>query len=162
MIFKWLFSFRYVAFVAVIGSLAGAMMMFFVGAFKTFQSFKVIFGRFDDVQQDISMLATKYLIGAMDNFLIAVAFLVLAYGIFGLFIEKNILQKDFGSLSWIKINSIKNLKNILAELIIIILFVFFLEVVLQNIDQLDWELLVLPISILLMAGGLKLLQKVEE
>ncbi|NMS24028.1 YqhA family protein, partial [Vibrio parahaemolyticus] len=50
-----------------------------------------------------------------------------------------------------------HLKNILAEVIIVILFVKFLELVLINFDSLDWTILTLPISILVLSLGLKFL-----
>lgn len=54
-------------------------------------------------------------------------------------------------------------KNVLAEVIVIILFVKFLEVVFVNINNLKWEIAILPVSILLLALGLKSLSlnKVE-
>jgi uncharacterized membrane protein YqhA len=49
------------------------------------------------------------------------------------------------------------LKNTLAEIIIVILFVKFLEVALLNLDNLTWNLFVLPGSILLLSLSLKFL-----
>jgi uncharacterized membrane protein YqhA len=49
------------------------------------------------------------------------------------------------------------LKNTLAEVIIIILFVNFLEIALLNLKSLTWELFILPGSILLLALSLKFL-----
>jgi hypothetical protein len=46
--------------------------------------------------------------------------------------------------------NIGHLKNVLAEVIVVILFVKFLEAVLVNLDNLKWEVLVLPVSILLL------------
>lgn len=60
-------------------------------------------------------------------------------------------------LSWIQIPSISHLRNVLAEVIIIILFVKFLETFLVRIDRLEWEILTLPTSILLLALALKFL-----
>lgn len=158
MLFKWLFSTRFLTIIAVLGAVAGAVLMIIVGALKTYKAFYYIFSDLTLSGNETATLATKTLIGGVDNFLIAMALLVLAYGTFGLFIEKKVIDRDYGSLSWIKIKSIKHLKDILAELIIIILFVYFLEVILSNIDKLDWKLLILPVSIILLAGALKLLR----
>jgi len=51
---------------------------------------------------------------------------------------------------------------VLAEVIVIILFVKFLEVVFVNIDNLKWEIVILPISIVLLALGLKFLSLNKE
>ena len=61
------------------------------------------------------------------------------------------------ALQWIKIRSIGDLKNVLAEVIVVILFVKFLEVALLNLEKMEWDLLVLPGSILLLAIALKFL-----
>ena len=60
--------------------------------------------------------------------------------------------------SWININNVQQLKKILAELVVVILFVKFLEVALVNLDSLAWEMLVLPGSILLLALSIKFLE----
>jgi uncharacterized membrane protein YqhA len=56
-----------------------------------------------------------------------------------------------------RIQSIGDLKNLLCQVIIVILFVHFLKVVIVKADALAWVDLVLPISILILAGGLKIL-----
>lgn len=57
------------------------------------------------------------------------------------------------TLDWINITTISDLKAILAEVII----VKFLEVILLSLDNLTWPVLILPISIALLASGLKIL-----
>jgi ABC-type multidrug transport system permease subunit len=46
--------------------------------------------------------------------------------------------------------------------IVILLLASFLEVVFINIDPIKWELLILPISIVLIAIGLKILKLNKE
>lgn len=56
------------------------------------------------------------------------------------------------------ITSIAQLKVIIAELIIVILFVNFMEDVLgSDINTYQWEILVIPLSVVLLALGLKFL-----
>jgi len=95
---------------------------------------------------------------SLDTFLIALALFIFAYGIFTLFISNKNDVESNGVLKWINIPSIGHLKNILAEVIIIILFVIFLEVIVENINNLKWEFLIIPISVLLLALGLKFLK----
>jgi len=83
-----------------------------------------------------------------------------AIGIYKLFIDSEAHEKHT-MLVWIKISNINQLKKVLAEVIIVILFVKFLETVIVNIDSMTWELLILPIAILLLAAGLKLLDLAE-
>lgn len=67
-------------------------------------------------------------------------------------------MEDNGVLKWIRSPNIGHLKNVLAEVIIIILFVIFLEVIVENVNNLKWEFLIIPISVLLLALGLKFLK----
>lgn len=53
-------------------------------------------------------------------------------------------------------------EKILAEVIIIILFVIFLELVIENIHNLKWEFLIIPVSVILLGVGLKVLKLDEE
>ena len=56
-----------------------------------------------------------------------------------------------------KITNVNQLKLILGELIVVVLFVKFLEIVLLNSKELALENLILPVGIVLLALGLKLL-----
>lgn len=87
---------------------------------------------------------------------------IFAHGVYTLFISNTSSTKNSGVLNWIQTPNIGHLKNVLAEVIVIILFVKFLEVVFVNIDNLNWNLLILPISIVLMAVGLKVLKLNKE
>ena len=49
-----------------------------------------------------------------------------------------------------------------AKVVLIVLFIIFLETVFVNIDNLKWEIAILPISIVLMALGLKFLRLDRE
>ena len=87
---------------------------------------------------------------------------IFAHGVYTLFISNKIYDDGNGVLKWIRTPNIGHLKNVLAEVIVIILFVKFLEVVFVNIDNLKWEILILPASIVLLALGLKFLSLNKE
>lgn len=80
-----------------------------------------------------------------------------ALGVFTLFICDKKLAKKSSVLKWISTPNIGRLKSILGEVIVIILFVKFLEIILVNLNNLTWEILILPVSILLLALALKFL-----
>ncbi len=153
--------FRYFSFIAIISSLLGSLLLFFVGAWKTYSAIKIVL--FDYIPMGKEHLhpadsATTYLLKALDTFLIALVLFIFARGVFTLFISnKNIIESN-NVLKWISTPNIGHLKNVLAEVIIIILFVIFLEVIFENINNLKWEFIIIPISILLLALGLKFLR----
>lgn len=158
---KPFYIFRYASLIAIIGSLVGSLLLFFIGAWKIYNAILIMF--FDYIPEGNEGLhftdnATIYMMKALDKFLIALALFIFAYGVFTLFISnKSSIDKN-GVLKWIHIPNIGHLKNILAEVIIIILFVIFLELVIENIDDLKWEFLIIPISVLLLGFGLKILK----
>ena len=158
---RLLFSIRYISWVAIVCSITGSLLMFYVGALKTYKAVATIFfGRIP--HESLSQLkpanvTTAYLIKSLDAFLIAFVLMIFAFGVYSLFISKHSDIDESGALKWIRIPSLAHLKNTLAEVIIVVLFVKFLEVALLNLGNLTWELLVLPGSILLLALSLKFL-----
>ncbi len=158
---KVFYIFRYISFTAIICSLIGSLLLFFIGAWKTYSAIKIVL--FDYIPIGKEHLhpadsATAYLLKALDSFLIALVLFIFARGVFTLFISsKNNIEND-DVLKWSRTPNIGHLKNVLAEVIIIILFVMFLEVVFENIDNLKWEFIIIPISILLLSLGLKFLK----
>ena len=158
---RLLFSIRYISWVAIVCSITGSLLMFYVGALKTYKAVATIFfGRIP--HESLSQLkpanvTTAYLIKSLDAFLIAFVLMIFAFGVYSLFISKHSDIDESGALKWIRIPSLAHLKNTLAEVIIIILFVNFLEIALLNLKSLTWELFVLPGSILLLALSLKFL-----
>ncbi|WP_096084766.1 YqhA family protein [Agaribacterium haliotis] len=154
-------SFRLLSWIAIACSLAGSLLMFIAGAVKTYNAYIAAFAphllpastsNLNRIDQ-----ATTYMIQAFDVFLIALVLYIFACGIYSLFIDDGNSKTRPPVLGWIHVPSISHLKHVLAEVIVIILFVQFLEAAFENNDNLSWNLLVLPISILLLAGSLKLL-----
>ena len=56
------------------------------------------------------------------------------------------------------VRSISELKSILAELVIIILMVKFLEEALKNLGGYQWEMLILPVGVFLLALAIRILK----
>jgi len=161
---KFLSIFRYLSLIAIIGSLIGSVILFCVGAWETYQAIKIVL--YDYMPQHFEHMtfadrATTFLLKALDTFLIALVLMIFSKGVYDLFISKS-EPKHSSVLNWIDIPNIGHLKNILAEVIVVILFVIFLEIVFENVDNLKWEFLILPISILILSLGLKFLSLKEK
>jgi uncharacterized membrane protein YqhA len=137
---KHIGNFRILSWIAILCSLAGSLLMFIIGALKTYYAFSVVFVGNEPKESLIHLttadIATKYLIKSLDAFLIALVLFIFAYGVHLLFLTsaKNKPNREF--LNWISIPNISYLKNILAEVIIIILFEKFLDRLLRNCNSL--------------------------
>ena len=155
------YYFRYISWIAIICSLAGSALLFVIGAKKSYSAFSVFL--FDQAPPpelkhlDSADIAISYITKSLDTFLVALVLFIFAHGIFTLFIKNGAEDNTKSVLSWVKTPNIGHLKNKLTEVIIVILFVKFLELVLIKFDQLSWEILILPLAILLLCIGIKLL-----
>lgn len=162
-----LYATRLVTLVAVISSFAGALLMFWLGLVNTGKAFMTQFG---DPGGSLPPgdLTVLQLIGALDRFLIAIVlmFLFFGYGVYVLFVRPEATPPQLGLPQWLHVESIGQLKQILAEVIIIVLFVLFLRVALETYvagaPDFDWNevlgFLALPVAIALLAAGLKMAQ----
>jgi uncharacterized membrane protein YqhA len=156
--------FRYSSYVAIICSLIGSLVLFAIGAWETYEAIEILITQ--DVQGhganiQFSDASTTYVLKALDTFLIALVLIIFAKGIYTLFISSNQNNEDH-VFNWANIPNIGHLKNTLAEVIIVILFVIFLEVIFENLHDLKWEYLILPLSILILALALKFLKLKHE
>jgi len=149
---------RYVSIIAVVSAGLSSLLMFIIGAVKTYSAYAVYV---DSILSATPNAAAKqaiaYLVQGIDAFLIALVFMVFSSGVYNLFIRSdgNSVQIEASTHA---ITSIAELKSIIAELIIVILFVNFMEDVLGSDDNTyQWEILVIPLSVVLLALGLKFL-----
>jgi uncharacterized membrane protein YqhA len=158
---RFFFSFRFVSLVTVFGSLLGSILMFIIGTVKVYTAYTAYFLNYapmtDLGELKGSDLATAYLIKSFDAFLIALVLFIFAYGVYWIFVFQKTEERESDPLKSIRITTISQLKKILAEVIIIILFVKFLEIALINLNNLRWELLIMPGSIMLLSISLKFL-----
>ena len=153
-------SLRYVSLIAVISAGFGSALMFLIGAVKIYNAYAIFM--YDGLVTGSDGVITSkqtiaYLVQGIDAFLIALVFMIFSGGVYNLFIRRGDLGVE-PEVSHTRIQSISQLKSIIAELIVIILFVNFMEDVLaSDINTYQWEMLVIPSSILFLAGSLKLL-----
>lgn len=164
---KILANLRYGAFVGVICAFIGAALMLYVGAVKIYKAIEgyvtgtgnVIFKgtASEKVIKHLSRedIATARIIESMDAFLIALIMMYLGYGMYALFCDKDNTLAKLAPAGIIP-KSIGQLKEILAQIIVIVLIVLFTRNVWINLDDLGWDMLVLPAAIALLALSLRL------
>lgn len=148
---------RFINLLAVGCSFVGALCMCAVGLMKTIKAVMVFVSpdtMFDDAA--LNSVST-YVAHAMDAFLVATVLVVFSTGIFHLFIME-LKESDFKGLrGFERVSSIRGLKKILGELIVVVLFVHFMRLAIEG-TSFDWTILVIPVGALLMAGALRLLK----
>lgn len=152
---------RYVTTVAVLFSFLGSLLMFYIGAVKTIQAVRTYFleeplGPNVPAHLDYSEQATIAVVESIDAFLIALVLMIFSAGVYTLFIGEIKMRGSDSPLKWLHIHSIEDLKRVLAEVVLVILAVLFLRLVLYEAEDLQWEVLVLPAGMALLAVALKL------
>lgn len=163
LIFK---AIRISTFSAILASWLGAILMFILGIGTTYDAFYTMVFAGDAASGGLPRdeATVIYLIEALDRFLIAVVLIYFGFGLYGLFIRPEQHPSTFGLPDWLHVDSIGELKQTVAEVIIVILFVLFLSIAFKtfhsDLDDISIDvvarLLLLPVSILLLAAALRL------
>ena len=157
--FHLFFTLRYLLLLVVIGLFSGSILMIISGGAETLEAFSVFFSNeplaeeFNNIAR--GELAVLKMIGSVGNYLSGLVFLIFSYGIYMLYIHDHSKSMSITIPNWLIVKNIEALKKTLAQVIVIILFVKFLEIILTK--SLVWEDLIIPISIVLLSIGLKFL-----
>jgi len=159
-------SSRYLTVLAVFGSLAGSVLMFLLGLYNIYLAFAGGFRIPLEEGESFGAEAVISVIEALDRFLIAIVLLYFAYGVYTLFLHPEEPEEDLALPEWLKVRQIGQLKQVVAEVIIVILLVLFLRLALQAFHSEDATLepsqiatlIVLPVSILFLALALWFVQ----
>ncbi len=163
---------RYLTLMAVLGSLASSVLMFYLGLYDIYMAFEQGLSAPTQGEAEASpgALAVIKVIEGLDRFLIAIVLLYFAYGVYSLFIRPEQALKEtrdeLALPSWLRVKEIGQLKQVVAEVIIVIIFVLFLRAALQLFQHSDmilsWQqiatLLLLPVCTALLAISLKLVE----
>ena len=94
---------------------------------------------------------------SLDKFLVSLVFLIFSLGILKLLFYDKIPSDKLPK--WLHIEDFKDLKVLLWETILVTLVVLSISLNVKNLDHLTWDILILPVSILVLAIGLILMQK---
>ena len=157
---------RFLSVAAVLGSFAGSILMCGLGLYNIYLAFTEGLRLPDGGEESFGAAAVISVIEALDRFLIAIVLLYFAYGVYTLFLHPGRSQQELALPDWLRVKQIGQLKQVVAEVIIVVLFVLFLRQALQAFSTpgaiLGWasiaSLLILPVSIALLALALRLVE----
>jgi uncharacterized membrane protein YqhA len=95
----------------------------------------------------------------LDTFMLAIIFIIFGLGIARLFLFNKAPDEQIPS--WLRFHEMKGLKVLLWETILVTLVIYCLQVLLTQ-KELDYELLILPCAILLLAVALFFIKWKEQ
>ena len=161
--FNYFFKLRHIVLLIVFSTFIGSALMMSIGLIETLDVFNMyLFGA--EISEEFSEIsraeiAGLMMVGVLDSLLFGLVLIIFSYGVYVLYIHDP--DVDGKLPDWLRIKDVENLKKTLAQVIVVILFVKFLEITLKmiacNNGVFQWEHLVLPISIFLLSLGLKVL-----
>jgi len=154
---------RWITILAVLGTSLGSFLMIFIGLQETYLAFQVQFQAASG-PLPASHASAVHLIGALSRFVMAIVLLYFAFGIYLLFLRPDQPAEGLGVPQWLYVEGIGQLKQTLAEAILVVLFVLFLRIAVETFlaQGLAFTfkemvtLLILPTAIFLLAAALKL------
>jgi uncharacterized membrane protein YqhA len=149
---SFLLGLRTIMLIGSAGAMVGALLMFMQGSSYLYHAWHDFF-----TGQQIIVPVLE----AVDAFLFGIVLVIFAYGIAIGFVFT--LPEGYGATlpKWMKVEGVGQLKATLAEVVIVVLIVIFARVVVETVElskPFEWPLLVLPASILFIAGALRMIE----
>ena len=95
---------------------------------------------------------------SLDGFMLALFFLIFSLGVSKLFLHESKFLSNY-SLPWLKVNNFSDLKFIMWEVLLTTVLVYFTTKLIIVGNELNWNLLIFPSSILMLAVAYKLLKQ---
>jgi len=156
-----IFSLRYLAILAIVAPFFGAALMFLFGALNTIEAYLIFFGLTESegaVEPGEEAMIT--LVASIDHFLFATILMIFAIGLYTLFFRTSSHDgKEHAAVrkaSWKQVKNLGGMDEMLLKVIIMLLAVAFLEFMLNaGLGSLDWPVLVVPVTIIALALGLR-------
>ena len=122
------FQVRYMAIIAVLAALAGALLLFLIGGFHTFEAFKFALGLEEVAGSDGRQTAVVQIIESLDNFLLGFVLLYFAYSTYFLFVAKDNtpeIREKIDMPKWLKVEDLGHMKRCCLKLSLCFWLYFF-------------------------------------
>jgi len=150
---KALWSFRFIIIIVVFALLFSSLAAFYLGINSTVKAFSEIIHSYQDGGSLGPNKVIVYLISSIDEFLLGIILIIIALGVYELFISKIDFIDEGRSLypKWLTFHSLEELKAVLTKVIIIILMVYFFKSVVMMEFNTPLGILYLAIGIILIA-----------
>ena len=167
-LFSTVFNLRYVAVLAVIAPFFGAALMMLLGTRDTVEAYLLFFGVEEpEGAVEAGEAAMIKLVASIDHFLFATILMIFAIGLYALFFRSSARREGKEphkkTLSWKHLKDMGGMDEMLLKVIIMLLAVSFLEFMLNSgISTMDWTVLVVPLTIIALALGLRWMSAASE
>ena len=150
---SFLLGLRAIMLIGSLGALVGSLLMFLQGSIYLYEAWHTLFEPGDIGGKQLTVPVLE----AVDSFLFGIVLVIFAYGVAIGFVFT--LPEGHGKSlpQWMKVAGVGQLKETLSEVVIVVLIVIFARTVVEAEGDFNISMLVLPISVLLIAGALRLI-----
>jgi uncharacterized membrane protein YqhA len=122
-----------------------------MGVYRTFHAFSTLY------TEGAASKPGREILESLDLFLVALVFLILSLGFMKLFYPEFKWFHNI-NLPWLKVEDFVQLKQLTWNAMLLTLLIIFGAQVLSGIARLDWNILIIPISVVLFSVSAKLLK----
>lgn len=152
-----LLKLRYLVIVIVIFSFLNSLVLMFLAAKRSIHAYGIVFFNVKgDKPPGIEILES------IDLFLIGLVFLIFSLGLTKIFLGKLSEDEDESKIpKWLRIKNFMELKILLWQTIIVSLVIFFVDQIVEAQGELEWDILIIPVSILVLAASMGIIKKIE-
>lgn len=154
LMFRRLLLLRYILLIPVAGSAIGALLMAGLGVVKMWSGLRSLFAVADGASTASAMIVD--VMGAVDAFLFAIVLVIFALAIaFGFILDPGNTSRH-PLPKWVQVGDVGDIKRTLLQVIIVYLVVDFVTDLAESGVPLSWQMLVKPLSVIIIAATLRL------
>jgi uncharacterized membrane protein YqhA len=153
-VMSWLLKFRKVYVVAVVVTLANSLIALALGVYHAYLGLVQLgelFFKGKESLPDLNMFES------LDYFLVSFVFLIFSVGLTSIFLQNT--ETVSKAPGWLRITSLKDLKVLMWETVLVTMVVYALTSTIREGNQLKPDLLIIPIIVLVLSLGLWLIRK---
>ena len=150
---NFLLGLRAIMLIGSLGSVVGSLLMFLQGSLYLFEAWHTLFEPGDIGGKQLTVPVLE----AVDSFLFGIGLVIFAYGVAIGFVFTLPAGHGRRLPEWMKVAGVGQLKETLSEVVIVVLIVIFARTVVEAEGKFDLSMMVLPVSVLLIAGALRLI-----
>lgn len=143
---------RVAMFIIFFVTLLNSLFFIVLGVYKSVHAYTLL------AQRKLEERPAVLIAESLDSFMIALFLIIFSLSISKLFLPRSKYINAY-ELPWLKIDNFSQLKYILWEMLLTTLFVYFTGQVIIASNHLEWIILILPVSILLLALAFKLIRQ---
>ena len=155
---KFLLKLRFLVAIIVIFTFLNSLILIFLAAKRSIHSYGIVFLNFESEKPP-----AVEILESIDLFLIGLVFLIFSLGLTKLFLGNLVDEEDEDKLpKWLRIRNFFELKILLWQTILVSLVVLFVDLLFQQEGEMDWNLLIVPVSILVLSISMAVIQKFEK